>query len=94
MIKLTEAQRQTALALAKLTKSVPQKAFFTVEEIRNERLYELGKEERNQTYFRTTQNALRQLNRLVPMLTTSNAIGWKLTDVGRVMARSQLGVET
>jgi hypothetical protein len=93
MIKLTEAQRQTATALAKLTRDSPQKLFFTAEEVRNTRLLEIEKEEKNQTYLRTTRNALGQLNKIVPMLATGNAIGWKLTDVGRVMARSQLGVE-
>lgn len=93
MIKLTEAQRQTATALAKLTKDSPQKLFFTVAEVRNTRLLEIKKEEKNQTYLRTTRNALGQLNKIVPMLATGNAIGWKLTDVGRVMARSQLGVD-
>lgn len=93
MIKLTEAQRQTATALAKLTKNAPHMLFFTAEEIRNERLREIRKEEKNQTYLRTTRNALGQLNRIVPTLTDFNAIGWKLTDVGKVMARSQLGIE-
>lgn len=93
MIKLTETQRQTAVALANLTKAAPSKMFFTAEEVRNERLRELDKEERGQTYYRTTQNALRQLHKLVPTLTTSNAVGWRLTAVGLVLARSQLGVE-
>lgn len=93
MIKLTEAQRQTATALARLTENSPQKPFFTAEEVRDKRLAEIKKEEKNQTYLRTTRNALGQLNRIVPMLASSNAIGWKLTDVGKVMARSQLGIE-
>lgn len=93
MIRLTEAQRQTATALANLTREIPQKPFFTAEEVRNERLLGLKKEEKNQTYLRTTRNALGQLNRIVPMLATSNAIGWRLTEVGKVMAKSQLGVD-
>lgn len=93
MIKLTEVQRQTALALAVLARSVPQKRFFTVEEIRDLRLRDMGKEEKNQTYLRTTRNALNQLKGTVPTLATNNAIGWSLTAVGRVMAHSQLGIE-
>lgn len=94
MIKLTEVQRQTATALATLARDAPQKKFFMVEEVRHVRLQMLGKEERNQTYLRTTRNALWQLNEMVPTLVSSNAIGWKLTEVGKVMARSQLGIET
>jgi len=93
MIKLTEAQRQTALALAVLSRSIPQKRFFTVEEIRDLRLRDIGKEEKNQTYLRTTRNALNQLKGIVPTLATNNTIGWSLTAVGRVMAHSQLGIE-
>ena len=93
MIKLTEVQRQTATALAKLARDMPQKTFFMVEEVRYVRLQTLGKEEKNQIYLRTTRNALGQLNSIVPSVVSSNAIGWKLTEVGKVMARSQLGIE-
>jgi hypothetical protein len=93
MIKLTETQKQTATALAKLTKARPQTMFFTVEEVRNVRLYAIGKDVKNQAYLRTTKTALKQLHMIVPTLTTFNAVGWRLTDVGKVMARSQLGVE-
>lgn len=93
MIKLTETQQQTATALAKLTKAMPQTKFFTAEEVRNVRLYAIGKDVKNQAYLRTTKTALKQLHMMVPMLTIDNAIGWKLTEVGRLMARSQLGIE-
>ena len=92
MIKLTETQQQTAIALAQLTKAMPQTMFFTAEEVRDVRLREIGKE-KNRTYLRTTRNALMQLHELTPTLTTFNVIGWRLTNVGKVMARSQLGVE-
>lgn len=93
MIKLTEAQRQTAVALATLTRDAPKKLFFTVEEVRDKRLAANNKEERNKMYLRTTQNALRQLNQIVPQLAIDNAIGWRFTKIGYVMARSQLGIE-
>lgn len=96
MIKLTDVQRQTALALAKLTKS-SHKLFFTVEEICQERLFELGKEDTKGTYTRTTWNALKQIHEMVPAVISRNGIGayggWRFTDVGRVMARTQLGVD-
>jgi hypothetical protein len=93
MIKLTEAQRQTATALAKLARDTPHKAFFTEEEIRHVRLQMIGKEEKKQIYLRTTRDALWRLYRIVPTLVSRNAIGWRLTEVGKVMARSQLGIE-
>ena len=93
MIKLTEAQKQTAVALAKLTRDLPQKPLFTVEEVRNARLFDINKEEKNKIYLRTTHKALQQLNQVVPTLTIGNAVGWRLTPVGKVMVRSQLGIE-
>ena len=93
MIKLTEVQRQTATVLARLAGDAPHKEFFTAAEVCCLRLQMIGKEEKNQTYLRTTRNALGQLNRIVPMLATSSVFGWKLTEVGKAMARSQLGVK-
>lgn len=92
MIKLTEVQHQTAVALATLTRDTPKKALFTAEEVRDKRLAASNKQEKNKMYLRTTQNALRQLNQIVPQLVVDNAIGWKLTKIGHVMARSQLNI--
>jgi hypothetical protein len=95
MIKLTEVQAQVIAALARLAKKEPEKWGFSVEQIRDQRVSGWPAKERVNlaTYFRTTQNALRQLNKLTPMLTNCNAVSWKLSPAGKAVAETQLGVK-
>lgn len=95
MIKLTPVQAQVIAALARLAKKQPEKWGFTVEQIRDQRIsgWHHKEEIDRDVYFRTTQSALRQLNRIVPMLTNCNAVSWKLSPAGKAVAETQLGVK-
>lgn len=90
MVRLTRAQEEVFSALHRLSGGDPV-VWHDAVQVRDERLD--GREDAHDTYLRTTQNALVQIEAIVPRLVQHSAVGWRLTAVGRVMAETQLKLE-
>ena len=91
MIRLTPVQSQVLISLGTLTREQPNQKWFTTRMITEHRLIATNKKS-NQTFYRTTQNALNQMNKHVPQITTHSVVGWRLTPSGLALVDTQLGV--
>lgn len=86
MIHLTPVQIEVLQALFKLSSG--ERPWKSVPDIYQQRMAKRGAQDNR--LLRTTEESLKKLAAHVPQLVTSNAVMWRLTSAGKVVAETQL----